>query len=113
MARRADGIDRAADHAIYSDDPDAVDRLRAKIAGMDADRARIKAYNAAVRKAGKVTPDAFALLDDARRADVLTLTRIGMIRPPGMLPAYVLSNLSGNIARLRARLDALTRGGAS
>ena len=107
MASRADSIDAAADRAIYSDDPDAVDALRAKIAGLEADRARIVAFNKAVRKAGRVTDDALALLDDKGRADLTALARIGFLRPPGAFPAYATSNLTGNIGRLRARLTAL------
>lgn len=108
MRSRADNIDRAAAVAIYSDDPDAVDRLRDKIAKLDAQRAAIVAYNRACRKAGRVTPDALALLDDHYRGTVADLARIGMLRADGSLPAYATANLSGNISRLRARLAALT-----
>lgn len=45
MNSRADNIEAAAASAIYSDDVDAVDRLREKIAGLDAERERIKAVN--------------------------------------------------------------------
>lgn len=106
MAARADSIDAAADVAIYSDDVDAVERLTAKIADLVADRDAVVAFNRAVRKSG-VTADLLAGLSDARRADLLSLARIGMARPDGTFPAYVTSNLSGNISRLRARLDGL------
>jgi Domain of unknown function (DUF3560) len=109
MASRADGIERAAANAIYSDDPDAVDALTAKIARLEAERARIVAYNRAVRKAGKVTNEALALLDAKGRADVMGLAKIGMLRPDGALPGYVTSNISGNLSRLRARLSGLER----
>lgn len=39
---RASNILDAADHAIYSDDPDAVERLRERIAELEAKRAAIK-----------------------------------------------------------------------
>lgn len=109
MASRADSIDRAADVAIYSDDPDAVDRLTAKIAALDADRAAVVAYNRAVRKAADPAAKAAvaASLSDARRADLVSLIRIGMARSDGSFPSYVTANLSGNISRLRARLAAL------
>lgn len=109
MARRADGIERAAAHAIYSDDDDATDQLRARIADLEAKRARITAYNAACRKAGKCTAEALALLDDKQRADMLSLARVGMARANRTFPAYALSNLSGNLSQQRARLAQLER----
>jgi hypothetical protein len=41
--RRADNIAAAADRAIYDDDPDAPERLRERIAELEAERDRIKA----------------------------------------------------------------------
>jgi hypothetical protein len=108
MTARADGIERAAAHAIYSDDDDAADRLRERIADLEAQRARIVAYNAACRKAGKCTAEALTLLDDKQRADMLSLARIGMARANGTFPAYALSNLSGNLSQQRARLERMT-----
>jgi len=104
MAAKADNIDRAAARVIYSDDPDAADRLRAKVADLEAQRASIVAYNKACRKAGRVTDTALALLGDYWTGQVAQLARIGFLRPDGSLPGYATSNLSGNISRLRARL---------
>lgn len=107
MRQRADNIERAAARAIYSDDADAIERLREKIAGLEAERERIVAYNTACRKAGKVTDQALALLDDRQRADVQRLARIGFLRPNGAMPAYATANIGGNISRLRERLARL------
>jgi hypothetical protein len=109
MASRANSIERAAANAIYSDDPDAVGALRAKIAGLEDARARIVSYNRAVRKAGKVTADALELLDASGRQNVETLARLGMLRPDGALPGYTTSNISGQLSKLRARLAFLER----
>lgn len=79
-AARADGIDRQLERTIFSDDPDAPERLRERIAGLEAQRDRAKAYNLERRKAGAET-----------------------------LPGYVLTNLGANIRRLRARLEAIER----
>lgn len=99
MSRRADGIDAAAEHAIYSDDVDAVERLAERVAELEHERTRWKAYNAACR-AGDV--DAARFLDGRQRR------KLG-----GTLgqhaPAYVLSNLGGNITRNRKRLVELER----
>lgn len=43
MESRAAGIESQLEHAIYSDDPDAIERLRERIADLEAERAAIKA----------------------------------------------------------------------
>lgn len=92
MASRADSIERAADHAIYSDDPDALERLRERIADLEATRDRYKVANADYRK--------------AHRAELAAMTpyeRSLAVPHSG----YELENLSGNLSRQRARLAAL------
>lgn len=90
--RRADGIDSQLDRSIYSDDEDAVDRLRERIGELEAKRDQIKTANAAYRKEHK--------------ADLAELTAYGrdQIMP---YPGYVLTNLSGNINRNKKRLAEL------
>src|SRR5262245_35957501 len=53
MSSRAANIEAAVDAAIYRDDPDAIERLTAKIAELEAQRTRYKAENAAYRKGDK------------------------------------------------------------
>lgn len=92
MASRADEIDRQADHAIYSDDPDAVDRLRERIAELEAKREAMKARNAAYRK--------------DHRAELAAMTAYE--RSVAVPHAdYELANLGGNLSRQKARLKAL------
>lgn len=114
MRRRADGIEAAADRAIYSDDPDAADRLTERIGELEAERDRIKRYNASCRKAAKAggTGD-LSILDDRQRQEIATLARVApfQLRAGGAFPAYASSNLSGNIGRLRKRLEAMTEAG--
>lgn len=110
-ASRAANIQRQLDRSIYSDDHDAVERLAEKLAALEAERDRVKAYNASCRKAAKTggTGDT-SLLDDAQRADLATSIRVTpyAIGKGGAMPAYVLTNLSGNITRTRKRLEALS-----
>jgi hypothetical protein len=113
MRARAAGIEKAAGRAIYSDDANAIGALRTRIAGLEAERGRIVAYNKAVRKAGKVTPEALALLDDKQREDLKVLARVGQLRADGAFPAYATSNLSGNISRNRDRLAELEAAAAA
>ncbi len=113
MRSRADNIERAADRAIYSDDPDAPERLRERIAELEAERDRIAAYNKAARaahKAGRpISAEDLAILSLRQAADLATLARVGMMRPDKTFPAYATANLGGNVGRLRERLAQLDR----
>lgn len=87
MESRADNIEAANAEAIYDDDPDAKERLAAKIARLEAGREEIKAHNVAARKANKAGDMSVA-----------------------PLPSYTLANLGQNITRLKIRLANLERG---
>lgn len=106
MTSKADEIERQADTSIYSDDEDAIDRLRYKLAGLEAQRDRIKLVNKAVRKDGITSP----VLTDAERAALITLERITPYHKPLTtgFPAYELTNLGGTISRTRKRIAALS-----
>ena len=114
MRSRAANIDAAAERAIYSDDPDAIERLTEKLADLEAERDRITAYNASARKAHRAdraqhTGD-LSILDDRQRADLLSIVRHApfQMRKDGSFPAYATANLSGSISRQRARLAELS-----
>lgn len=84
-SKEADRLERLADStesnpAISSDDPDAIAKLREKLAAMEGERERVKAANRAARKAGKPTSE-----------------------------AWVLSNLGANIRRVKQRIYELER----
>lgn len=107
MRSRADEIDRQLDRSIYSDDTDAVEKLREKLADLEGQRDRIKAYNASCRKGSRD----LTLLDEAQRESLLSTARHSpyFIGDKGEYPAYALKNLGGNIARNRKRLAQLER----
>lgn len=90
MRSRADEIERQADRAIYRDDADALERLRERIAELEAEREQMKARNAAYRK--------------AHAAELRELTPYGRNQAVPH-PSYELQNLGGNIGRLRKRLE--------
>ena len=79
--------------------------LRERIASLEAERDRIKAYNASCRRS---QPDP-SLLDDQQRADLESVKRVAsyQLGKGGSFPSYALSNLSGNLARNRQRLARL------
>lgn len=107
MRDKADNIERAAAHAVYSDDEDAIPRLRERLTGLEAERDRIKAYNSSCRKG---TPE-LGLLDEKQRASLESVRQHSAysLGPNGAMPAYALSNLSGNIGRQRKRLENIER----
>jgi len=109
MASKAANIRAAADHAIYSDDEDAVERITERIAEWEAERGRIKAYNAACKKAGKCTAEALALLDGSQRASIASIAKVCayQIGPQGQFPSYATSNIGGRISTARKRLATL------
>src|SRR5262245_34968379 len=106
MNARADEIDRQAEHAIYNDDPDAIERLTEKLASLEAQRARVKIVNAAVRKEGLSSP----VLTEAERAELLQILRLCPYHHCDTrgYPAYHLQNLGGNITRVRQRIAVLS-----
>lgn len=104
MQSRAAGIQAAADHAIYSDDPDAVEALTTRIAGLEAERTRCKYINAEIRRGDGWTKRLDPPLTDKEIADLKAAAMFG--QKVGY-PTYHLSNLSGNISRQKKRLEEL------
>lgn len=106
--READELERRAsaaeaNTAIFSDDPAAADKLRAKIAGLEQQREKYKAINRAVRSK--------APRDKLRALGLGEQTIEGLLTKDAMgdvgIPAYTLANLSANLRRLRERLSTL------
>ena len=112
MSSKADEIDRQAERAIYSDDPDAIEQLEARIATLEAQRTRMKAVNVAVRKHGLrrlVQPDPPFVLqpDEAKElCSIMAVCPYHHVDTRGF-PSYALQNLGGNITRQRNRLAGL------
>ncbi len=106
LAKRADALDRRAEAVgsggISSDDPAAVDKLRAQLATAQATQDRMKKANALIRK--KDRPGLAALGFSAEDID-------GLFKPDfaGRIgyPAYALQNNSANIRRIEARIKDL------
>src|SRR5262249_26018697 len=105
MGQRAANIEAALEASIYDDDSDAVERLRERVAALEAERDRIKAYNASCRRR---QPDP-GLLDERQPETPEAVRRVApnQLGKGGASPAYALSNLSGNLARNRQRLARL------
>ena len=109
---KASGLRHQLATTIYSDDPDAVEALRAKVEKLETQRERARKVNAAWRKAKK--PDA----DDAEGwqkvaailgVDLATLTearknQAADFLPRGPYPPYVLQNLGSRIKAAKERI---------
>jgi hypothetical protein len=110
-ASRADGIEAQLSRSIYSDDADAVERLEEKIAELEGERDRIKAYNMSCRRGARDV----SLLDEEQQEELASVARACpyQIRDNGAAPAYWSSNLSGNIRRNRERLEQIKRDNAT
>ena len=108
----ADGIAHQLDTSIFSDDHDAVERLRERIAGLEADRDRQKAANKEIKRgpgwverlaAAGITlteRDTADLMSVARHQPYLADKKTGL----PVFPAYHFQNLGANILRLKKRL---------
>lgn len=109
-ASKAAGISRQLDSSIYSDDPDAIEALTAKVAKLEAERERIKAINKIIRRKPRNVPTPEKLSElaaivgsGATAAKLFEKDCCGLIG----YPRYVLSNLGGNIATARKRIESI------
>lgn len=95
MDKAAHYADKAAaaesNNAISSDDPEALDKLDARIAELEAKREAMKLANASYRR------------DHGAELRAMTSAYQRSIAVP--FPAYSLQNIGGNIARLKERRD--------
>lgn len=109
MASRADEIERQADRAIYSDDHDAIEKLEARIADLEAQRDRVKLINAQIRKGPGYEARIVPPMTDRERQTLLDVARFQPFYDPQHkgFPPYHLQNLGGNITRQRQRLAQL------
>jgi hypothetical protein len=114
LSREADVLERRAayaetNRAVSSDDPEAIAKLRAKLAAIEAGRERWKRINVAIRKGGAP-------------ADVLArLVELGIDESTGRkliapdfagrkgIPAYKFANASAEARRIQQRIAALTK----
>ena len=106
MEARATGIEAQLENSIYSDDTDAIEKLMERVAALEAERDRIKAYNATCRKGARDV----SLLTEAEKADLVSIAKFApyQMGKGGAFPGYKLTNLNGNLNRNRKRLEALT-----
>ena len=89
---------------ISSDDPDAVKKLQAKLEGLQADQAMMKAVNAYYRK-HKTLDGCPELTPEARQEIEKSWSMGWYVGIP--FPPYALSNNNAEINRIKKRMEAL------
>ena len=104
QAKELDRRANATSHAISSDDPDAVVKLREKLVKLEATQTTMKAANKLVKK-GNV--DALADLLNCSREKAATVMEPDFCGRRGF-PSYALTNNSANMRRIKERIDSLT-----
>ena len=100
LRSRAAGVGRGG---ISSDDPEAVAKLRVKLADMLDRRDQAKLTNRQFRKGGWDNVEAIS--EGTRENCKRTMAQCPWIKKP--FPSYYFSNLSGNIRRVRQRIEEL------
>lgn len=110
LAARADAVGTGG---ISSDDPDAVAKLREKLAGLENDQKRMKAGNALVRaRLRKSKPIGEAeYLERMAALDIPAKAALGLLDADFAgrvgFPSYALSNNNAEIRRVTLRIKAL------
>jgi hypothetical protein len=110
---KADGIQHQLDTSIFSDDPDAPERLRERIAGLEADRERMKTINKETKRddgwEARLAVAGIVLTNREQQvlADVAKFQPYCLKNGRPTFPPYALTNLGGNIRRLKERLAAI------
>ena len=106
-AQKAAGIESMLENTIFSDDPDAIERLEERIADLDAQRKRNNAINRIIRKnpRNEATPEKLAELKELTGVDYSGVENFTDIAVPG----YRNSNLGGRIRSAKQRIASIKR----
>ncbi len=90
-------------HVIYSDDPQAVEKLQAKLDKLTAMHARMKEINAYFRKHATALGCPGLSDEDAAKLDRRVQEGYSWEKQP--YPSYILSGNTAEIRRLRQRIE--------
>jgi len=99
---RAAGIERQLETSIFSDDPDAIERLEEKLAKLTAKRDRMKVINAEIRKGGEW--DKRLTFTQEEKRDLELAARFNGVAG---YPGYALTNIGATIRATNKRLESL------
>ena len=113
---KAEGLERQLENTIFSDDPDAIERLQEKLAALEKLQEQMKGINKIIRASKKLSDDetiarikaAFPTLSDDTAREIV-------IPPENMsylgrgIPSYHISNNNANIRRIKQRIEEIKR----
>jgi len=106
-ANKADSVGKGG---ISSDDPDAITKLKTKLAGMEEHRELIKASNKIVRVKPK-NEKTEGKIEKLEKLGYSNSEAVGLFEPDFCgrigIASYVLQNLGGNIKRVKDRIASL------
>lgn len=104
---KAAGIESQLDNSIFSDDPDAIEALQAKVDRLEAERERMKAVNKEFRKGEGWVDRMDPPLSDDEKKEIASNLKFGWAKVP--FPPYSLSNLGGVIRNAKQRIEDVKR----
>lgn len=100
---KAAGLSIALETSIYDDDPDAIEKLRAKAEALDATRQTMKAANVAWKRGGRA--GVVEILGETGASEAFRRAALGRHERP--YPAYALSNMGAEIRRCLQRIKVI------
>ena len=103
LKQRADAA--STNTAIYSDDPNAIQKIEAEIAEKELEVNRMKAINRYIKTKDPKYVEVYGL--DASSAN--EMLEKSLYRSDGCFPTYAISNRTANIRRLKQRVEAVKR----
>ena len=102
---KASGLESQLERSTFSDDPDAIEQLEAKIAKLEAERDQMKRINAAWRKKDAGSLEAMGL--SLERITVQMAKLPSYEKSP--YPGYAMTNRGSEIRRLKSRIEDIKR----
>lgn len=101
------GIQHQLENSIFSDDPDAVEVLEAKVAKAEEKQALMKKVNAAIRRLPKIGPE--AVLAALENLGISAALGTAMMKPDELgrtgFADYEVKNNAANIRRMKQRIE--------
>jgi hypothetical protein len=103
---KAAGIQHQLNTSIFSDDPDAIEALTAKVEALDAERERCKYINKEIRKGEGWAERIKPALTDKEKAELMSLAKCW---GRAGFPSYHLTSLSANARTARERIQIIQK----
>jgi len=115
-ADKADGLERQLQNSVFSDDPDAIERLQEKLAALEHLQEQMKGINKIIRASKKLSDDetiarikaAYPTLSDESAREIVVPPECLSFLGRG-IPSYQLSNNNANIRRIKERIAEIQR----